>query len=260
MSVATVSADGQPSSRTVLLKFYDQRGFVFYTNLGSRKAKEIEANPKVALLFFWPEIHRQVKIRGSATRTSAAESLSYFLRRPRDSQLGAWVSNQSQAISSRAVLEQKFNEMKQKFSVGEVPLPSFWGGYRVSSTQSSSGRARRAGCTTGFSIRAQQAIGKSRGSHPDGPPCDPRTPTPGQSAVMRPPASGTHRLGPARAAVGTLESAAIFLDPIGKRPEISASHRVHTDSLQQVLDAPGGENLLRALPGLSVNLGVHGRP
>lgn len=132
MSVATVSADGQPSSRMVLLKFYDQRGFVFYTNLGSRKAKEIEANPKVALLFFWPEIHRQVKIRGSATRTSAAESLSYFLRRPRDSQLGAWVSHQSQAISSRAVLEQKFNEMRHKFSVGEIPLPSFWGGYRAS--------------------------------------------------------------------------------------------------------------------------------
>lgn len=132
MSVATVSADGQPSSRTVLLKFYDQRGFVFYTNLGSRKAKEIEANPKVALLFFWPEIHRQVKVRGTAARTSVAESLGYFMRRPRDSQLGAWVSNQSQAISSRAVLEQKFTEMKQKFSAGEIPLPSFWGGYRVS--------------------------------------------------------------------------------------------------------------------------------
>ena len=132
MSVATVSADGQPSSRTVLLKFYDQRGFVFYTNLGSRKAREIEANPKVALMFFWPEVHRQVKIRGTAARTTAAESLGYFMRRPRESQLGAWVSSQSQAISSRAVLEQKFAEMTQKFSAGEVPLPSFWGGYRVS--------------------------------------------------------------------------------------------------------------------------------
>ncbi len=132
MSIATVDAAGQPSSRTVLLKFYDQRGFVFYTNLGSRKAQEMAVNPKVALLFFWPEIHRQVKVRGSATRTSAAESLAYFMRRPRDSQLGAWVSSQSHAISSRAALEQKFLEIRQKFAAGEVPLPSFWGGYRVS--------------------------------------------------------------------------------------------------------------------------------
>jgi pyridoxamine 5'-phosphate oxidase len=132
MSIATVDAAGQPSLRTVLLKYYDGRGFVFYTNLGSRKAHEIEANPKVALLFFWPEVHRQVKVRGTATRTTAAESLGYFMRRPRDSQLGAWVSNQSQPISSRALLEQKFTEMKQKFAAGEVPLPSFWGGYRVS--------------------------------------------------------------------------------------------------------------------------------
>lgn len=132
MSVATVDVTGQPSSRTVLLKFYDRRGFVFYTNLGSRKAREIGANPQVALLFFWPELHRQVKIRGTAARTSAAESLGYFMRRPRDSQLGAWISEQSQPIASRALLEQKFAEISRKFSAGEVPLPSFWGGYRVS--------------------------------------------------------------------------------------------------------------------------------
>lgn len=132
MSVATVDAAGQPSSRTVLLKFYDRRGFVFYTNLGSRKARELGANPKVALLFFWPELHRQVKIRGTAARTSAAESLGYFMRRPRDSQLGAWISEQSQPIASRALLEQKFAEISRKFAAGEVPLPSFWGGYRVS--------------------------------------------------------------------------------------------------------------------------------
>jgi pyridoxamine 5'-phosphate oxidase len=132
MSVATVDAAGQPSSRTVLLKYYDARGFVFYTNLGSRKAREIEGNAKVALLFFWPEVHRQVKVRGMAARTTAAETVGYFVRRPRDSQLGAWVSSQSQPISSRALLEQKFLEMKQKFAAGEVPLPSFWGGYRVS--------------------------------------------------------------------------------------------------------------------------------
>lgn len=131
MSIATVDAAGQPSSRTVLLKFYDQRGLVFYTNLGSRKAREIETNPKVALLFFWPELQRQVKVRGTATRASAAETLGYFIRRPRESQLGAWVSNQSQTVSSRALLEQRFAEMKQKFSAGTVPLPSFWGGFRV---------------------------------------------------------------------------------------------------------------------------------
>lgn len=131
MCLATVADDGQPSSRTVLLKFYDRSGFVFYTNYGSRKARELEANPRVALLLFWPELFRQVKIRGRASRCSSAESLAYFLRRPRDSQLGAWVSSQSQVISSRSMLEQKFAEMKQKFAAGEVPLPSFWGGYRV---------------------------------------------------------------------------------------------------------------------------------
>jgi pyridoxamine 5'-phosphate oxidase len=131
MSIATVAADGQPSLRTVLLKFFDQSGFVFYTNLGSRKAREIATNPKVALLFFWPEMHRQVKIRGTATRTTAAESLGYFMRRPRDSQLGAWVSEQSRPIASRALLEQQFAEMRERFAAGEVPLPSFWGGYRV---------------------------------------------------------------------------------------------------------------------------------
>jgi pyridoxamine 5'-phosphate oxidase len=131
MSIASVDAAGQPSSRFVLLKFYDARGFVFYTNLGSRKAREIERNPRVALLFFWPELQRQVKMRGIATRTSATESLGYFMRRPRASQLGAWVSSQSQPVSSRALLEQKFAEMRQKFAAGEVPLPSFWGGYRV---------------------------------------------------------------------------------------------------------------------------------
>jgi pyridoxamine 5'-phosphate oxidase len=131
MSIATVDAAGQPSLRTVLLKFFDHTGFVFYTNLGSRKAREIGANPRVALLFFWPQLHRQVKIRGNATRTSAAESLGYFMRRPRDSQLGAWISEQSQPIASRQILEEKLAEIRRKFGDGEVPLPSFWGGYRV---------------------------------------------------------------------------------------------------------------------------------
>jgi pyridoxamine 5'-phosphate oxidase len=131
MSIATVSADGQPSLRTVLLKFYDESGFVFYTNLGSRKAKDIKANDKVGLLFYWPDTHRQVTIHGRAERTSLANDTRYFMTRPRDSQLGAWVSPQSSRISARSVLENKFAEMKERFARGEVPLPSFWGGYRV---------------------------------------------------------------------------------------------------------------------------------
>lgn len=134
MSIATVGADGQPSLRTVLLKYYDAAGFVFYTNLESRKAREIGQNPQVALLFYWAELSRQVRISGPASRTTAAESLRYFLTRPRDSQIGAWVSAQSSVISGRAVLEGKFLELRQKFAAGEVPLPSFWGGYRVQPT------------------------------------------------------------------------------------------------------------------------------
>ena len=131
MSLATVSVDGQPSLRTVLLKYYDAGGFVFYTNLESRKAKEMAQNPKVALLFHWREFDRQVIITGSAVKVPASDSLKYFLTRPRDSRVGAWVSAQSSVISSRSVLEQKFEEMKRKFSDGKIPLPSFWGGYRV---------------------------------------------------------------------------------------------------------------------------------
>lgn len=131
MSIATVGADGQPSLRTVLLKYYDASGFVFYTNLESRKSREIGGNPRVALLFYWANVSRQVKITGEATRTSAAETLRYFMTRPRDSQIGAWVSAQSSVISARSLLENKFFELKSKFAGGEVPLPSFWGGYRV---------------------------------------------------------------------------------------------------------------------------------
>lgn len=134
MSLATVSASGAPSLRTVLLKYYDRTGFVFYTNLGSRKSDEIGTNDKVALLFYWHELHRQVKITGSAQPISNAENVRYFMRRPRDSQLGAWVSRQSSLISSRSVLENAFAQMKEKFAAGDVPLPSFWGGYRVAPT------------------------------------------------------------------------------------------------------------------------------
>lgn len=131
MSVATVGADGQPSLRTVLLKHFDAQGFVFYTNHDSRKAREMAGNPRVALLLYWAEISRQVRVTGSATRVPAAESLRYFISRPRDSQIGAWVSEQSRVIEGRQLLEAKFAEIKGRFAAGEVPLPSFWGGYRV---------------------------------------------------------------------------------------------------------------------------------
>lgn len=131
LSIATVDDQNRPSSRTVLLKYFDDRGFVFFTNYESDKAVHIDANPNVALLFFWSDAARQVKIRGRAERISAKETLKYFISRPRGSQIGAWVSAQSSVISSRSLLEIKFQEMKQKFSKKEIPLPSFWGGYRV---------------------------------------------------------------------------------------------------------------------------------
>lgn len=131
LSIATVDDQNRPSSRTVLLKYFDDRGFVFFTNYESDKAVHIDANPNVALLFFWSDAARQVKIRGRAERISAKETLKYFMSRPRGSQIGAWVSAQSSVISSRSLLEIKFQEIKQKFSKKEIPLPSFWGGYRV---------------------------------------------------------------------------------------------------------------------------------
>jgi pyridoxamine 5'-phosphate oxidase len=130
-TLASVGASGAPSARTVLLKYYDADGFVFFTNMESRKAREIAENPAVAMLFFWHTLERQVCIRGKAERISATEAMRYFARRPRNSQLGAWVSEQSSVISSRSVLEMKMDELKRKFAAGEVPLPSFWGGYRV---------------------------------------------------------------------------------------------------------------------------------
>lgn len=131
MQVATVSANGKPSLRTVLLKSYDERGFVFFTNYHSQKAQDIAANPQVALLLFWKELERQIEITGRAEKISTAESLRYFLSRPRGSQLGAWVSTQSSIITSRKLLELKLDEMKRKYSAGEIPLPDFWGGYRI---------------------------------------------------------------------------------------------------------------------------------
>ncbi|WP_026804651.1 pyridoxamine 5'-phosphate oxidase [Aliarcobacter lanthieri] len=130
-SLSTVGKDMMPSIRTVLLKVFDEKGFVFFTNYESKKAKQIDENPKAAALFTWLELERQIKIEGSIEKISKTESLKYFLSRPKGSQLGAWVSTQSQVISSRALLEQKFDEMKRKFLNKEIPFPSFWGGYAI---------------------------------------------------------------------------------------------------------------------------------
>lgn len=131
MTIATVDATGQPSQRIVLLKHLDDKGFVFYTNLNSRKAQELKQNPKISLHFPWYLLERQVKVCGVAEQLSTTEVMKYFVSRPRDSQLGAWASQQSRPISSRALLMQQFESMKNKFAKGEIPVPDFWGGFRV---------------------------------------------------------------------------------------------------------------------------------
>lgn len=131
MCLATASATGKPSQRIVLLKYFDRQGFVFFTNYESQKAKEIEENAQVSLLFFWIGLERQLEISGTAVKISTGESFKYFATRPRGSQIGAWCSQQSMAISSRKILEMKFDEIKRKFQNREIPLPSSWGGYRV---------------------------------------------------------------------------------------------------------------------------------
>lgn len=132
MCLATVDDKGQPWQRMVLLKLYDEAGFIFFTNYSSRKAQHIGLNPHVSLLFPWHALGRQIKITGTAAKISATESLAYFTTRPRGSQLGAWASPQSQVIKNRAMLDTVFEQMKNKFHQGEIPLPDFWGGYRVS--------------------------------------------------------------------------------------------------------------------------------
>lgn len=131
MILATVDKEGQPLQRTVLLKSFDENGFIFFTNYSSRKAQHIAENNKVSLLFPWYSMGRQVKITGVAEKISTADSLKYFLSRPRGSQIGAWASHQSKVVKNRALLDAMFDEMKHKFHDGEIPLPSFWGGYRI---------------------------------------------------------------------------------------------------------------------------------
>ncbi|MBD2256447.1 pyridoxamine 5'-phosphate oxidase [Pseudanabaena sp. FACHB-2040] len=129
--LSTVSPEGYPFQRTVLLKYFDRSGFVFFTNYSSRKAQHIEENPHVSILFPWYPLERQLTILGTVTKVSAAESFKYFSSRPRGSQIGAWVSQQSSVISSRQLLEMQFEKIKEKFLNQEIPLPDFWGGYRI---------------------------------------------------------------------------------------------------------------------------------
>jgi len=131
MTLATATADGQPSARIVLLKAFDERGFVFFTDYRSRKGAELEANPRAALVFYWHELERQVRITGGVALTSREDSERYFASRPIGSRLGAWASHQSRVIPGRAALESDLREVEARFGDGEVPLPPHWGGYRV---------------------------------------------------------------------------------------------------------------------------------
>jgi len=128
MTLATVDHDGKPSTRTVLLKSVDERGFIFFTNYDSRKGRELAENPNAALTFFWPELERQICVAGTVTKLPVAESEKYFQSRPRGSRIGAWASNQSAAITDRTVLEKQWRELENRFP-NEIPLPPNWGGY-----------------------------------------------------------------------------------------------------------------------------------
>ncbi len=131
MTLATATPDGAPSARIVLLKAFDERGFVFFTDYRSRKGAELEANPRAALVFYWDELERQVRITGGVTPASREESEHYFRSRPLGSRLGAWASHQSRVIPGRAALEADLSEIEARFASGDVPLPPHWGGYRV---------------------------------------------------------------------------------------------------------------------------------
>ena len=132
MALATVDPDGLPNVRMVLLKDFDQRGFVFYTNLDSRKGRELQASPKAALVFHWKSLMRQVRLRGAVEPVSEAEADAYFATRPRLAQIGAWASRQSTVIGSRDVLDSRYAELLHRWPKStKVPIPGFWGGYRV---------------------------------------------------------------------------------------------------------------------------------
>ncbi len=135
MTIATATLDGKPSARIVLLKDYDERGFVFYTNYDSHKGRQLVKNPWGAIAFWWAELERQVRIEGRVELVSAAESDAYFHSRPKGSQLGAWASNQSQVIDSREALEQRLQQLKEEYENKEIPRPPHWGGFRVIPTE-----------------------------------------------------------------------------------------------------------------------------
>lgn len=130
-ALATATPEGTPSVRMVLLKGLDEGGFVFYTNYGSRKAREMDANRRAALCFHWPVLQRQARVSGPVERLTEGESAAYFATRPRGSQLGAWASRQSEPLSDRRELEDRFRELRRRFQAEEIPLPPFWGGYRL---------------------------------------------------------------------------------------------------------------------------------
>lgn len=132
MTLATADAEGRPSARIVLLKGYDERGFVFFSNYGSRKGRDLEANPRAALVFYWPDFDRQVRVEGTVERASREESEEYFRSRPLGSRLGAWASAQSAVIAGREELERRLREVAERYlDAGDVPVPDFWGGYRL---------------------------------------------------------------------------------------------------------------------------------
>lgn len=145
MTLATATPDGAPSARMVLLKGFDDRGFVFYTNYASRKARELEENPRASLVVHWAPLERQVRIEGTVARVSRDEAAAYFGTRPRGSRIGAWASRQSEPLEDRSVLEGRFRDYEEEFRDGDVPLPEFWGGYRVAATRIEfwQGRANR---------------------------------------------------------------------------------------------------------------------
>jgi pyridoxamine 5'-phosphate oxidase len=131
MSLATVTPDGRPTARMVLLKQVDAKGFVFFTNYNSNKAKQLEINPYAALVFYWPQFERQVRVEGKVSKTPAEESVAYFKTRPRESQIGAWASPQSEVISAREVLEQRAHELAEQYCDRDIDCPAHWGGFRL---------------------------------------------------------------------------------------------------------------------------------
>lgn len=131
MSLATATPDGKPSVRIVLLKGFDERGFAFFTNYDSEKGRQLKANPVAALVFYWVQLERQVRISGAVEKTSREDSAAYFHSRPIGSRLGAWASKQSEIVDARQVLDSRLTEMTERFEDGDIPLPPHWGGYRV---------------------------------------------------------------------------------------------------------------------------------